>query len=146
MEVFEVERGLQELQAVLNAMAEQLRIQNESIAAKDAQIAALTEQVAKLTARIDELTHKKNSNNSSKPPSEERLEKPAPKSLRGKSGKKQGGQPGHKGTGMKLGREPDDKKEHIPEKCKSCPQFGRCKMKCCDTRYEYETQVETKLI
>ena len=131
---------------LMQMLIEQIRILNESNAAKDAQIAALTEEVAKLTAQIEELTHKKNSNNSSKPPSEGRLEKPGPKSLRGKSGKKQGGQPGHKGTGMKLGRKPDDVKEHIPEKCKSCPQLGQCKMKCCDTRYEYEVQVETTLI
>ena len=131
---------------LMQMLIEQIRILNESNAAKDAQIAALTEQVARLTAQIEELTHKKNSNNSSKPPSEGRLDKPAPKSLRGKSEKKQGGQPGHKGTGMKVKREPDRVEEHIPEKCKSCPQFGQCKMKCCDTRYEYEVQVETKLI
>ena len=141
-----MEQELLELRTVLATLAEQLRIQNESIATKDAQIAALTEQVAKLTARIEELTHKKNSNNSSKPPSEGRLEKPAPKSLRGKTGKKQGGQPGHKGTGMKLDRDPDHIEEHVPDRCKSCPQFGQCKMKCCDTRYEYEIQVETNLI
>ena len=141
MEVF----GMDQTE-LMQMLIEQIRILNESNAAKDAQIAALTEQVAKLTAQIEELTHKKNSNNSSKPPSEGRLEKPAPKSLRGKSGKKQGGQPGHKGTGMKLDRKPDKIEEYIPEKCKSCPRFGRCKMKCCDTRYEYEVQVETKLI
>ena len=141
MEVFEMDQT-----ELMQMLIEQIRILNESNAAKDAQIAALTEQVARLTAQIEELTHKKNSNNSSKPPSEGRLDKPAPKSLRGKSGKKQGGQPGHKGTGMKVKREPDRVEEHIPEKCKSCPQFGQCKMKCCDTRYEYEVQVETKLI
>ena len=86
-----MEQELQELRAVISTLVEQLRIQNEAMADKDAQIAALTEQVAKLTARIEELMHKKNSNNSSKPPSEGRLEKPAPKSLRGKGGKKQGG-------------------------------------------------------
>ena len=80
MEVFGMEQELQELRAVLAAMSEQLRMMNDLILTKDAQIAALTEQVAKLTARIEELTHKKNSNNSSKPPSEGRLEKPAPKS------------------------------------------------------------------
>ena len=146
MEVFEVEKELQELRAVISELVVQIHIQNESIAAKDAHIAALTEQVAKLTARIEELTHKKNSNNSSKPPSENRLEKPAPKSLRGKSEKKQGGQPGHKGAGMKLEREPDEIAEHIPDKCKNCPYFGQCTMKCCDTRYEYEVHVDTKLI
>ena len=141
-----MEQELQELKAVLATMSEQLRMMNDLILTKDAQIAALTEQVAKLTARIEELTHKKNSNNSSKPPSEGRLEKPAPKSLRGKSGKNQGGQPGHKGTGMKLDRQPDHVEEHVPDKCKGCQQLGQCKMKCCDTRYEYEVQVETKLI
>ena len=141
MEVFGVD-----LENVLQVMADQIRVLNESIAKKDEQIEALTAQIEKLTAQIEELTHKKNSNNSSKPPSEGRLEKPAPKSLRGKSGKKQGGQPGHKGTGMKLGREPDQVEEHVPDKCKSCPRFGQCEMKCCDTRYEYEVQVETKLI
>ena len=141
-----MEQELQELRAVISTLAEQLRVQNESIATKDAQIAALSEQITKLTAQIEELTHKKNSNNSSKPPSEERLEKPAPRSLRGKSGKKQGGQPGHKGSGMKLKRTPDKVEEHIPEQCKKCPRIGQCKMKCCDTRYEYEVHVETNLI
>ena len=131
---------------LIQLLIEQIRILNESNAAKDAQIAALTEQIAKLTERIEELAHKKNSNNSSKPPSEDRLEKPAPKSLRGKSGKKQGGQSGHKGAGMKLDREPDEVKEHVPDKCKSCPHLGQCRMKCCDTRYEYEVHVDTKLI
>ena len=135
-----------ELEQILQKMSNQIQVLNESIAKKDAQISALTEEVAKLTARIEELTHKKNSNNSSKPPSEERLEKPAPKSLRGKSGKKQGGQAGHKGNGMKIDRKPDHIEEHVPEKCKRCSQFGKCRMKCCDTRYEYEVQVDTKLI
>jgi len=71
---------LQQQSAQLQQQTEQLTELQEIIAAKDAQIAALT-------ARIEELTHKKNSGNSSKPPSSERLNKPAPKSLRTKSGK-----------------------------------------------------------
>ena len=56
----------------MQMLIEQIRILNESKrnAAKDAQIVALTEQVAKLSAQIEELTHKKNSNNNSKSPSE----------------------------------------------------------------------------
>ena len=69
-----MEQELQELRAILAAMAEQLLVQSKFIAAKDAQIAALTEQAAKLTTQIEELTHKKNSNNSSSPPSEGRLD------------------------------------------------------------------------
>ena len=109
------------------------------IAAKDAQIVALT-------ARIEELTHKKNSGNSSKPPSSERLNKPVPKSLRVKSGKTAGGQPGHKGSGMKIDREPDEVIEHLPIQCEGCPHAGSCKLRCCGTRYEYEAIVETRLI
>ena len=124
-----MEQELQELRAVLSAMSEQLQMMNEIIHTKDAQIAALTEQVVKLTARIEELMHKKNSNNSSKPPSEGRLEKPAPKSLRGKSGKKQGGQPGHKGTGMKL-RKPDKTEEHIPPTGRPTRSSRTCSMPC----------------
>ncbi len=77
-----MDQDLKELRTVPAAMTEQLRMMNDLISTKDAQIAALTEQVAKLTARIEKLTHKKNSNNISKPPTEDRLEKPAPKSLR----------------------------------------------------------------
>ena len=82
-----MEQELQKLRAVLSTMAEQLRIQNELLAAKDAQIAALTEKIAELTAILDEKNHKKNSGNSSTPPSNDRFDKPAPKSLREKSGR-----------------------------------------------------------
>lgn len=146
MEVLDMEQELRELRVAVAALAEQLRIQNELLAAKDAQIAALTEKIAELTAKLDEKNHKKNSGNSSTPPSNDRFDKPVPKSLRKKSGRKPGGQPGHKGKGMKLDREPDAVISHIPDKCQGCPKACLCTMKCCETRYEYEAVVETKLI
>ena len=118
---------LQYQSAQLQQQTEQLTELQEIIAAKDVQIAALT-------ARIEELTHKKNSGNSSKPPSSERLNKPAR------------GQPGHKGSGMRIDREPDEVIEHRPIQCECCPYVGTCKLRCCETRYEYEAVVETKLI
>jgi len=130
---------LQQQTEQLQQQAKQLTELQEIIAAKDAQIAALT-------ARIEELSHKKNSGNSSKPPSSERLNKPAPKSLRTRSGKSAGGQPGHKGSGMKIDREPDEVIEHRPIQCEGCPHAGACKLRCCGTRYEYEAIVETRLI
>lgn len=130
---------MKELTEQLQQQGEQLTALQEIIAAKDTQIAALT-------ARIEELTHKKNSGNSSKPPSSERLNKPAPKSLRTKSGKPAGGQPGHKGSGMKIDREPDEVIEHRPTQCEGCSHAASCKLRCCETRYEYEAVIETKLI
>lgn len=134
---YQLLQQMKELTEQLQQQSEQLTALQEIIATKDAQIVALT-------ARIEELTHKKNSGNSSKPPSSERLNKPAPKSLRTKSGKSAGG--GHKGSGMKIDREPDEVIEHRPAQCEGCPHSGSCKLRCCETRYEYEAVVETKLI
>ena len=110
---------MKKLTEQLQQQAEQLAELQEIIAVKDVQIAALT-------ARIEELTHKKNSGNSSKPPSSERLNKPAPKSLRTKSGKSAGGQPGHKGSGMKIDREPDEVIEHLSHRGRFCCVCPRC--------------------
>ncbi len=68
------------------------------------QVQMLTQRVARLEEQIN-----KNSRNSSKPPSSEGLKKPGPKpkSLRKRSGKKPGGQKGHKGHTLKMAEEPD---------------------------------------
>ena len=64
----------------------------------------------------------KNSSNSSRPPSTD-LYKPkrSPVNLREKSGKKTGGQPGHKGSTLLFCTdEPDEVVTHIPEICSDC--------------------------
>jgi transposase len=68
----------------------------------DAQIQALTERVARQDERISQLERRLalNSRNSSQPPSQDRP-KPPPKP-KGRSGHKQGGQPGHEGHGREL--------------------------------------------
>ena len=141
-----MERLLEEMLVLVKTQNEQLTELQEIIAAKDAEIAALTAQVAALTGRIEELTHKKNSSNSSTPPSAERLDKPAPRSMRTKSGRKAGGQAGHKGIGMKIDRKPDKTIPHHPEQCMGCPHAGQCQYKVSGTRYEYEVIVKTELI
>lgn len=64
-----------------------------------------------------------NSANSSKPPSSDGLaKKPVPKSLRPKSGRRPGGQPGHTGATLKRVVHPHQKKVHS---LTTCP-CGRC--------------------
>jgi hypothetical protein len=111
-------------------------------------IAELTAKVAKLTAREAELELqlKQNSTNSSKPPSSDGLAKPAVKSLRVKSGKKPGGQKGHKGHGLKVEQKPDEVIAVEPVECPECgknlsgtPVFHSC------TRYVYDAHIDIKL-
>lgn len=61
------------------------------------------------------------STNSSKPPSSDSpFTKPAPKSLRRKSGRKPGGQPGHPGSTLALVDNPNERKRHEPGRCAGC--------------------------
>jgi len=69
----------------------------------------LQEKNVVLLKRSEELEQRlrKNSRNSSKPPSSDGPGKPAPKSQRKKSGKKTGGQKGHTGHFLKKSENPD---------------------------------------
>ncbi len=86
----------------------------------------LAEQVARLVERIEALERRLglDSGNSGKPPSSDGLKKPKSKrrirSLRGKSGRKTGGQPGHKGETPRRADHPDRVKDHVPSSCKGC--------------------------
>ncbi|MHA6757257.1 IS66 family transposase [Streptacidiphilus sp. PAMC 29251] len=62
-----------------------------------------------------------NSRNSSKPPSSDGLAKPAPKSLRGKSGRSPGRPMGQPGTTLRQVEHPDDTIEYRPQgACRRC--------------------------
>src|SRR5436305_1308579 len=77
-------------------------------------------------ARIKELEGQaaKDSHNSSKPPSTDGFKKPERKtqSLREKSGKKSGGQPGHAGKTLMMVEQPDQRVLLTPEQCQHCQQ------------------------
>ncbi len=90
-------------------------------------ISAQSEQVAQLTARVQTLESQvaKDSHNSSKPPSSDGLKKPAPKSLRSRSGKRPGGQIGHPGTTLCWSQSPDQIIEHRPTHCPTCGEQFR---------------------
>ena len=81
-----------------------------------AMVEALQAEVADLKRQLGQ-----NSRNSSKPPSSDSpFVKPAPKSLRGKSGKKPGGQLGHPGSTLALVDDPNERLRHEPGPCTGC--------------------------
>src|SRR5260370_32372818 len=79
------------------------------------QIAELVAQNAALAARVQELEARlaKDSHNSSKPPSSDGLTRKT-RRLRRRSGKKPGGQLGHRGRMLRLVATPDAVVEHRP--------------------------------
>lgn len=80
-------------------------------------------QIEELTNRIKELEDSlaKNSSNSGKPPSSDGLSKqPKNQSLRGKTGKKPGGQPGRTGKTLQQIDNPDYIIEHEQSSCGDC--------------------------
>jgi transposase len=86
-------------------------------------IAELRERVAALEAENAELKRRlgMNSTNSSKPPSSDSpFAKPTPRSLRGRSGRRPGGQPGHPGSTLALVDDPNGRTRHEPVSCTGC--------------------------
>jgi transposase len=92
------------------------------VAAQERTIAGLQARIAEQDAEIAELKRQlaASSRNSSKPPSADGLDKPAPKSLRGRSGRKPGGQPGREGRTLRQVAVPDEVVVHEPGACRGC--------------------------
>ena len=103
------------------AGSEQLRVELAATRAGSDQVSAV---LAQATERIAELEAQagKNSRNSSRPPSSEGLDKPAPKprSLRKRTGRKPGGQDGHQGRTLRQVANPDHEVPHEPGCCAGC--------------------------
>jgi transposase len=105
--------------AALRAANARLR---QVIEAKDIEVSVLREQLEVLRAEVAELRARlgANSRNSSKPPSSEGLAKPAPKSLRGKSGRRPGRPKGQPGATLEMTADPDEVICHEPRGCAGC--------------------------
>ena len=110
--IAEMEAGM----AALRADNDALRAQVQTIPALQAQIAELLAQVQQLQARLA-----KDSHNRSKPPASDPLGRKRPRSQRRRSGKKPGGQLGHRGETLHLVATPDALLAHRPTVCTACP-------------------------
>lgn len=88
----------------------------------ETKVEQLSELVVKLEARVQELDDQlaANSRNSGKPPSSDRGVKPKPKSQRKPSGRRPGGQKGHKGKTLEPVENPDHIVNHTVDSCAHC--------------------------
>lgn len=108
---------LSRLEAELSNRIGQVHQLNRTIKELNKQLRESRQQT--LLARQAHLAHLlKNSQNSSRPPSTDPHKRT--KSLREQSGKKVGGQPGHRGTTLGLVVKPDRFVIHAPEACSLC--------------------------
>jgi len=105
---------LRPAKAALRAVNQALRADNETLRAENS---ALRAENAELQRRLN-----LDSSTSSKPPSSDGLKKKPciPGSLRGKSGKKNGGQAGHKGDTLRQVEAPDRVVRHEAQTCLHC--------------------------
>lgn len=114
--------------AQIAAIGRRLAELEDEIEQRDLRIAELEAAVAERDVTIADLQRRLslNSRNSSKPPSSDGLSKPAAdeknnkRSLRRRSGRKQGGQEGHEGAHLQPVDVPDDRVWHEPECCEGC--------------------------
>ena len=106
--------GLQ--QETITLQGELIKREQEQIRLQEQQITLLTEQVKVLQERLA-----KDSHNSHLPPSSDRFVR-QPKSLRKKSGKKPGGEPGHPGKTLMFSSAPDEVRVHPLQRCPHCQE------------------------
>jgi transposase len=109
-----------------NVRIEQLEGQVAENQSLHDQLATALERLEQTNARVKQLEGQaaKDSHNSSKPPSSNGFKDPVRKtaSLREKSGKKSGGQPGHTGKTLMMVEHPDQRVLLTPERCEHCQQ------------------------
>ena len=146
--------ALQKRMADFEAMATaRFEAYEAEIARKDAVISSLKATIAKQEAELERYREKDktNSGNSGMPPSKDETKAAHKRKSKGKSGKKQGAQPGHKGAGLLLPSHYD--REEIssltPKPCQGCPARFLCSGLSCphvrETRYEVDVTVQVVL-
>ena len=108
-------RMLCELSRELDALRKEVAVMKAENVALRVECQTLRERVQTLEEQVA-----KDSHNSHKPPSSDGLSKPKPKSLRPKSERSTGGQPGHPGHTLRMVEKPDRIVPHRVERCSDC--------------------------
>ena len=116
----DLQRQVEWQQREIDKLRKQVAERDQQIADAAKQIADAAKQVADLERQL--ATRKRNSTNSSKPPSSDGLAGAQRRrcSSRKKSGRKPGGQPGHMGQERPRVEKPDRTEEVLPLQCKHC--------------------------
>jgi len=104
----------------IDLQAKQIDLQTNQIDLQAKQIKMLEKENAQIKQRLEKLETKKNSRNSSIPPSKDENRPNRTSSLREKSDKKVGGQPGHEGKTLEMTAHPDIVVDHHPCCCPDC--------------------------
>ena len=117
-------------QSLLTRLSKELARAKATLARKTAQLREQQQLNHRLALRIYELEREiergapvtRDSHNSSLPPSSDPPWKKVPRtrSLRKKSGRRVGGQPGHRGATLRQAAQPDRVVTHAPEACPGC--------------------------
>lgn len=133
---------IESMRRIIEESGRTINTLNETISDLQKTIDELNRTVSELRERVG-----MNSSNSSKPPSSDGLNKPTPKSLRGSSGKKAGGQKGHSGSTLAAMLEPDEIIMHEPEACGGCRNHDVCISRACvgETRQVIDIIVDLKV-
>jgi transposase len=123
-------------QEQLRAQAKLIVLQNSQLGNKDNLITELRTMIELLEAHVATLENnqKKDSTNSSKPPSSDMGKPQRTQSLRTKSDKKPGGQHGHKGETLSFSETPNEIIVHAVKQCNCC---GKNLSGCTGSGYEY---------
>ncbi len=112
-------------------LREENRVLREVLTQRDEQVKQMQEQITGLSEQVKSLQDRlaKDSHNSHLPPSSDRFVR-QPKSLRKKSEKKAGGQPGHLGSTLQWSSTPDEVTLQQVERCEACQQDLRAVASC----------------
>lgn len=109
-------------QQQLAAQTQLIALQKDQLSNKDNLIAELRTMIELLETHVETLQNnqKKDSTNSSKPPSTDIAKPQRTQSLRTKSEKKRGGQQGHKGETLCFSASPNEIVVHAVKQCRCC--------------------------